>query len=84
MAFPSEHFGSVKKRTWFKVKWTGNPPGLDVEGKYDLLMETDVQKYRDFLEIVKEIKTAECTRGLPVGFGKSEREVDEWITKNGE
>ena len=84
MSFPSQHLGSVKKRTWFKVRWMRNPPGLTVEGGYDLLMEADVQKYGDFVEIVKEIKTAECTRGLRIGFGKKEKEVDEWIEKNAE
>lgn len=82
MAFPAEHFGSLKKRVWYKVRWKKSPPGLEVEGKCDLLMDRIFEKYKDFVTILDTIETDECAAGLPVGFGKSEEEVDAWIEKN--
>lgn len=82
MAFPAEHFGALKKRVWYKVRWARSPPGERVEGKFDLLMADACERYKGFLEVLERIEVEECEAGLPVGFGKSESKVDEWIRKN--
>jgi hypothetical protein len=82
MGFPAEHFGSGRKRVWYKVKWMKSPPGLEVESRFDLLMKRDMEKYREFLKVLDRVETGECEAGLPVGLGKSEEEVDAWIERN--
>lgn len=82
MAFPAEHFGAVKKRTWYKVKWIADPPGYQVTGKYDVLMESQVEQHKDRVEVQDRVETDTCAMGLPVGFGKSEQDVDDWIAKH--
>ena len=82
MSFPAEHFGSLKKRIWYKVKWMKNPPDREVKGKFDLLMQEDFEKYKNYLHVIEKVQTDSCASGLPVGFGKPEEEVDTWIAKN--
>lgn len=82
MSFPAEHFGVMKKRHWYKVKWTANPPGMNVRGMFDLLMDTEYEKFKDFVQVIEKVQTESCIRGLPVGFGKKESEIDAWTAKN--
>ena len=82
MTFPAEHAGTVKKRMWYKVKWVSNPPGMRIEGMFDLLMDAAVDTYRPYLRVIETVETRQCDAGLPVGFGKTEAAVDDWIRKN--
>lgn len=82
MTFPAEHFGALRKRTWYKVRWLRNPPGLRLAGTFDLLLPELCRKYKEFVEILDTVQTEECAVGLPIGFGKPEAEVDAWIQKN--
>ena len=92
MTFPSQHFGSVKKRTWYKVRWKLQTDSLDrpekavfpqgLEGKFDILTNETIEKYRSHLEVMERVEADLCSPGLPLGFGKSEEEVNEWMRKN--
>lgn len=80
---PPEHFGTVEKRRWFKVRWLRNPPDLSVEGKTDLVREEDLPDVKEFVEIIKEVKTEKCVAGIRLGYGKtSESEIERWIKEN--
>ena len=82
MAFPAEHFGSLKKRVWYKVRWMKSPSGMEVKGRFDLMMRGVFEEYKDYVEVLSRVETDECIAGLPVGFGKSEEDVDAWFKNN--
>jgi len=82
MAFPAKHFGTLRKRVWYKVRWVKSPPAVALSGDFDLLMKNAFERYKGFLEVLDRVEAEECEPGLPVGFGKSEKEVDEWVRKN--
>jgi len=80
---PPEHFGTAEKRKWYKVRWVRSPPGMDVEGKIDLVREEDLPEMKEFVEILREIKAEKCVAGIRLGFGKTdENEIDKWIAEN--
>ena len=81
---PAEHFGTVEKRRWYKVRWTRNPAGLkDVAGRIDLVREEDFPEIKDYVEILKEVRAEKCVAGIRLGYGKTdEKEIDKWIVEN--
>jgi len=81
---PAEHFGTVEKRRWYKVRWTRNPAGLkDVAGKIDLVREEDFSEIKDYVEVLQELEVAKCTAGIRLGYGKtSGSEIEKWIDEN--
>ncbi|MBI4181936.1 MAG: hypothetical protein HY520_03140 [Candidatus Aenigmarchaeota archaeon] len=82
MAFPAEHFGALKKRTWYKVRWLRDPPGPPLRERFDLLPREAWERYRSSLEVQDRAEVASCEAGLPLGFGKPEHEVDAWLRKH--
>lgn len=85
---PPEHMGHTKTRGWYKVRWTKNPyPERDewkgVEGKTDLVMDEDLERYKDFIEIIEAVRADTCVTGLSLRFGAvTEQQVDDWIRMN--
>ncbi|MBI2971623.1 MAG: hypothetical protein HYY37_04375 [Candidatus Aenigmarchaeota archaeon] len=82
MTFPAEHFGTVKKRTWYKVRWNAqaNP---ELAGKVDLLPEDVYQKQQRHATILETIETDTCKGGSPLRFGAwDEEKIDAWIKEN--
>lgn len=78
MSFPAEHYGTVKKRIWYKVRWTAG----EHKGLFDLMLKSTFDQHKTQLELLETIEAKECVVGLPVGFGKSEQEVNDWIAQN--
>ncbi len=85
---PPEHKGHVDTRMWYKVRWKDNPhpeaaQWNGITGKVDLMMDEDLERYRNFVEITESIRTDTCVTGLALRFGQlDERRIDEWIVKN--
>ena len=85
---PAEHKGHVETRLWYKVKWTRNPyperqEWRDIEGKTDLMMDEDLERFRNFVEVVETVSVEKCTTGLSLAFGRlDEKRIDEWIARN--
>jgi len=73
MAFPSEHYGTVQTRKWYKIKWKS-------DNKLDLLIDEDYKKSKNNVIVLQEIKTDKCAVGLQKI--NSEKDVDEWIKNN--
>lgn len=83
MALPAEHFGTVEKRKWYKVRWVKDPSGLSAKGKTDLVREEDFSEVKEYVEVVQEITAAKCTAGIRLGYGRtSEAEIEKWIKEN--
>lgn len=86
---PSEHRGFVEKRVWYKVKWARNPYNekedwKNIEGKFDLMTEEDLEKFKDFITIIRSAAVPKCETGLSLRFGAtSEEDIDNWIKKHG-
>jgi len=85
--FPVKHKGFTEKRKWYKVRWIKQPPGeaRHLTGKTDLLMDIQYEEYKDYVEVLREVRVPKCSAGLPLGFGKhSEAVIDKWIEENAE
>ncbi len=68
------HKGRVRQRLWYKVKWKSD------QGKFDLIMDEDLDKFKPFVEILSEIKTELCVAWKPKPKDRhNEQKIDEWI-----
>jgi hypothetical protein len=85
---PAEHKGHVETRKWYKIRWKNNPhPELSqwsrIEGKIDLIIDEDLERYRDFVDVIEAVRAETCATGLSLSFGRvTEEQVDGWIVKN--
>ncbi|GEM_PF-2077600 len=66
-------------KTWYKIKWTEGKHS----GKIDLMREDAIENYRSSLDVLEEIKTESCAKGIRLGWGiTEENEIDSWIKSN--
>jgi len=85
---PPEHKGFIEKRVWHKVKWAKNPypdrtQWVGIEGKFDLMADEDLERFRDFVEIIKTIEVPKCETALGLRFGVTkEEDINNWIEKH--
>lgn len=85
---PAEHKGHIETRMWYKVRWKDNPhPEIDswngIIGKTDLMMDEDLERFRNFVDIIEPVRTETCVTGLALRFGQlTEDRIDDWIRKN--
>ena len=85
---PPEHKGHIETRMWYKIIWKDNPhPELSqwngTAGKIDLMMDEDLARYKDFVDVLESVRTDTCVTGLSLRFGQlTEAQVDDWIKKN--
>ncbi len=75
---------TIELRSWYKVRWKRDPPGYSaIAGKVDLVMGSEMGKYREYADILAEIKTQTCAAGVALGFGKaSEEKIEQWVREN--
>ena len=79
---PPEHFGTQLKRTWFKVRWNEHA-NQNLVGKLDLLTQEQLDRQKNYAEVLVSIEVEKCVGGTPMGFGKwGEEKVEDWIRLN--
>ncbi len=77
------HNGFVQKRTWHKIKWLRNLPNKNYAGKFDLFTDEDLERYKEFVEVIETFKTDKCATGVSYDFGMTSKEkINEWIRSN--
>ena len=85
---PAEHTGRTQTRNWYKVRWLKNPHPSErkwdgIEGRTDLMIDEDIERYKGFVDIIETVRADTCATGLSLAFGKlTERQVDDWIKRN--